>query len=80
MEHYFTTRECVDCGCTLELGQFEYDQELCFRCLEERVSAIIANVNDFYPDLLWLNKEADKEILKFLMEVAAEKYGYFKIT
>jgi hypothetical protein len=54
---------CTKCGEPLKLGEFAYNQEICWDCFEKRVMEII-DLPELYTE--------DKEIIKHLLATTKE--------
>ena len=50
---------CTSCGEPLSLGEFAFNQELCWECFHKKASRIISNTQ---------TKE-DKDVLKFMLAI-----------
>ncbi|GHV42458.1 hypothetical protein FACS189490_11460 [Clostridia bacterium] len=57
---------CSKCGKELKLGDFAYDQSVCYPCFKNEVDTIIAQIES----------EERKDILTWMLSVVTERYGY----
>ena len=75
MKNKETPPICDRCGVELTWGGFAYEQNICFGCFEKEVFALIDQI-DKWPSLCYDKSEEYKDLIIWMAEVIAEKYGY----
>ena len=66
--------KCISCGKPLIWGGFAHNQDTCWECITKEMYLMRDQVGQ-YP--LWLldKREEHKEILNWMIEVIAERFG-----
>jgi len=57
--------KCIKCGNPIKLGNFAYDQNMCWKCFEEQVCRIARNTETM----------EEASIVMYLLKLAKEAHG-----
>ena len=68
-------QNCIICDAELVWGKFAYNQEMCWDCFIFETKTMVELI-DRYPPSYSLKRELHKDILRYLVAVVGELYGY----
>ena len=66
--------KCIVCDSDLIQGEFAFNQEMCWDCVIFETKTMLEQIED-YPNVLGAKKELHGDILKWLILIAAERFG-----